>query len=207
MNDSTIGWVNFISLIVFSIVFSILYVLSVRPAHLEQKIGEKAYRRCTLYRMLMLIPMLIAMVNFVLYYFYPLPVDPFSRRFPWPYWVNIILALIIGIPTIIVFIRGNIDAGKETMMPDKSHTMYGGIYQKIRHPQALGEAPMWIWFGFLLNSPFITIFSLLYLPIWYWWCVEEEKDLLLRYGNSYAEYMQRTGMFFPRRKSQFSLIS
>jgi protein-S-isoprenylcysteine O-methyltransferase Ste14 len=199
MNASLIGWVNFISLVVSSIIFSIMYVLSVRPAHLEQKIGEKAYRRCTLYRTVGTLPMFVAFANYILYYFYPLPVDPFPARFAWPYWVSLVLALVIGIPAMIVFIRGNIDAGEETLKPDKSHKMYSGIYEKIRHPQALGEAPMWLCTALLLNSPFLTVFSLLYLPVWYWWSVEEEKDLLLRYGQDYADYMQRTGMFFPRK--------
>jgi protein-S-isoprenylcysteine O-methyltransferase Ste14 len=199
MNASLIGWVNFVSLVVCSIIFSVMYAMSVRPAHLEQKIGVKAYRRCTFYRNIIMIPMMIVLVNYMVYHFYPLPIDPFPARFAWPYSINIMLALILGVPTMIVFIRGILDAGKETLVPDKSHKMYNGIYEKVRHPQALGEAPMWLWFALLLNSPFLTVFSLAYLVVWYWWCVEEEKDLLLRYGDSYAEYMQRTGMFFPRR--------
>jgi len=78
--------------------------------------------------------------------------------------------------------------------------MYGGIYEKIRHPQAMGEAPIWIVMALLINSPFLAVFSLFYLGVWYWWCVEEEKDLLLRYGQSYADYCVRTGMLWPKRQ-------
>lgn len=200
MSQVTLGWVNFAVLILTSIVFSVMYVLSVRPAHLEQKLGDKAYRRCTRYRLIASILMTITSVNFLLYRWYPLPIDPLPARFPWSYWVNIVISIVFGIPAVALMVWGVRDAGEEAMVPDKSHTLYGGIYNKIRHPQALGEAPMWIAMGLLINAPFLVVFSLIYLGVWYWWCVEEEKDLLLRYGQSYAAYRERTGMFFPKRK-------
>ena len=195
-----LGWLNFAVLMLSSVVFSVLYVLSVRPAHLEQKLGEKAYRRCKQYRLIGMIPMGIASLNYVLYRWYPLPADPLPARFPWPYGINVALAVLIGIPALALMLRGVRDAGKETLVPDKSHTMYGGIYEKIRHPQAVGEAPLWIVMALLLNAPFLVVFSLLYLGVWYWWSVEEEKDLLLRYGQAYADYCARTGMFWPKRQ-------
>jgi len=200
MNQAMLGWLNFAVLVISSIAFSVLYMLSVRPAHLEQKIGKKAYRRCGQYRLIGMIPMGIASLNYVLYHWYPLPIDPLPARFSWPYWVNIVIAAIIGIPAMVLMLWGVRDAGKEALVPDKSHTMYGGIYEKIRHPQAVGEAPIWIVMALLVNSPFLAIFSLLYLGVWYWWSVEEEKDLLLRYGQAYADYRARTGMFWPKRQ-------
>lgn len=195
-----LGWLNFAVLVVSSIAFPVLYVLSAHPAHLEQKIGEQAYRRCKQYRMLSTIPMGLVCINFILYHWYPLPVDPLPARFPWPYWISVVAAIAIGVPSLTLMIRGALDAGAESLSPDKSHTMYGGIYEKIRHPQALGEAPIWWVMALLLDSPMLGLVSSLYLVIWYWWCVEEEKDLLLRYGQPYAEYRARTGMLFPKRQ-------
>jgi protein-S-isoprenylcysteine O-methyltransferase Ste14 len=114
--------------------------------------------------------------------------------------VNVFVVVLTGVPAMWIFVRGMHDAGQETMVPDKSHKMYGGIYEKIRHPQALGEAPMWLAVALLLNLPLMAVLSLLYLCVWYWWCVEEEKDLLLRYGEPYADSRARTGMFFPKRR-------
>ncbi|MBN2006574.1 MAG: hypothetical protein JXA21_24695 [Anaerolineae bacterium] len=199
------GWLNFVVLVVSSVVFSVLYVLSVRPAHLEQKIGEQAYRQCKSYRMLAMIPMGLAFVTFALYRWYPLPVDPLPARFPWPYWVSVVAAIALGVPATVVMLLGVLTAGAESLSPDKSHTLYGGIYEKIRHPQALGEAPTWWVMALLLDSPMLGVISSLYLPVWYWWCVEEEKDLLLRYGQSYADYRARTGMFFPKRTQRGAL--
>jgi protein-S-isoprenylcysteine O-methyltransferase Ste14 len=200
MNNTLAAWLNFAVMVVCSAVFSILYVMSVHPARLQQTIGEKAYARCGAYRIGASIFMFVVLANYVIYRFYPLPIASLPVRFPWPYMVNVVVVIIFGIPSLYVFIRGNMDAGKETLFPDQSHTLYRGIYQRIRHPQALGEAPMWLAFALLLNSPFLFAYSLLFLVVWYWWCVEEEKDLILRYGRSYAEYRSRTGMFFPRRR-------
>jgi protein-S-isoprenylcysteine O-methyltransferase Ste14 len=200
MNNTLTAWLNFAVMVVCSAVFSILYVMSVHPARLQRTIGEKAYTRCGAYRIGASIFMFVVLANYVIYRFFPLPIASLPVHFPWPYMVNVVVVIIFGIPSLYVFIRGNIDAGKETLFPDKSHTLYGGIYQRIRHPQALGEAPMWLAFALLLNSPFLFAYSLLFLVVWYWWCVEEERDLILRYGRSYEEYRARTGMFFPRRR-------
>jgi protein-S-isoprenylcysteine O-methyltransferase Ste14 len=200
MNETTIAWLNVAVMVVCSAVFSVLYVMSVHPVRLGQRIGEKAYRRCGTYRIAASFFMFIPMANYIIYRFYPLPISPLPEHFPWPYSVNIIVVIFFGIPAMVVFVWGILDAGTETLFPNKSHTMYKGIYQHIRHPQALGEAPMWLAVALLLNSPFLSIYSLLFLLVWYWWCLEEEKDLLLRYGDSYAEYRTRTGMFFPRRQ-------
>jgi protein-S-isoprenylcysteine O-methyltransferase Ste14 len=32
-------------------------------------------------------------------------------------------------------------------------------------------------------------------------CYAEEQDLLLRYGDAYAEYCRRTGAFWPKKHS------
>jgi protein-S-isoprenylcysteine O-methyltransferase Ste14 len=64
---------------------------------------------------------------------------------------------------------------------------------------ALGEMPLWWVMAFLFNSPFLVLFSFIWIPVWYWRCIAEEKDLILRYG---ADYRERTGMFFPKRNNR-----
>jgi protein-S-isoprenylcysteine O-methyltransferase Ste14 len=91
------------------------------------------------------------------------------------------------------------DAGEETMLVRKEHTLYGGIYQKIRHPQAAGEVWYWWVFAFLCNSPFLVIYSVIWLPLFHWMSIAEERDLLIRYGDRYEAYMENTGMYFPKR--------
>jgi protein-S-isoprenylcysteine O-methyltransferase Ste14 len=118
--------------------------------------------------------------------------------FPWPWWESGLIAAIIALPSGYLWIRGMIDAGEETMYPKKEHTMYGGIYNHIRHPQAAGECPFWFVLAFVLHSPFLVLYSLVWIPIFLRMCQAEEEDLLLRFGQEYREYQQRTGMLFPR---------
>jgi len=95
-------------------------------------------------------------------------------------------------------IVGMKDAGEEAVRPRKEHAMFGGIYAKLRHPQAAGEVFIWLVIAFLLNSPFLAVYSLLFIPIFLVMCLAEEKDLLLRFGAPYAEYMRTTGAYFPK---------
>jgi len=45
----------------------------------------------------------------------------------------------------------------------------------------------------------LVLFSFLYIPVWYYLCVAEERDLLIRYGTAYEEYRQRVGFWLPKR--------
>ena len=194
-----IAWINFIVMILSSLLCCLLYIKSVQPAALEKKIGEKAYKRCMIYRFIAGILMLAIIVTQFIYFFFPLPIN-FPRFFPWDYWISFLAAIGILIPSLILMIKGVQDAGKETMRPSKEQTLYGGIYKKIRHPQALGEVWLWWIVPFLLNSPFLALYSLIAIPIFYLFCVFEEKDLEYRYGQAYIDYKKQTGMFFPKRK-------
>ncbi|MFX0075807.1 MAG: methyltransferase family protein [Candidatus Hermodarchaeota archaeon] len=176
------------------------YIKSVSPAKLEKKIGEIAYRKCGNYRIIASIFESITIVNFLVYFYLPLPIT-FPRYFLWDYWISVILSIVILVPSLYIVYKGLKDAGREALFPDKSHTLYSGIYDKIRHPQALGESFIWWAAALLLNSPFLFLYSTVWFPIFYWFCIAEEKDLEIRYGDKYIEYKQRTGMLFPKRKT------
>lgn len=196
-NEAAIAWANFATLIATSFIFTIYYIKSVKPASLEIKIGAEAYKRCETYRIISGIFMTIAAVNYVIFYYFPLPGLPDSlQRFPWPYKISALLAASFTPPFSYLMWIGMRDAGEETMSPKKEHEIYsGGIYEHMRHPQAVGEFPLWFTFALLAHSPFLTLFSLAYVPVWYYFSIEEEKDLVLRYGKAYEEYCQRVGWF------------
>ena len=193
------AWINFAVLLFASILFLYFYVRSVSPAAQEKVIGPSAYQRCFYYRLIAGAFEFVITANYILYYFFPLA-TPLPDRFPWAWWVSIVIALVIGIPAGTLMVVGLLHAGEEAMRPKKEHSMYGGIYDKIRHPQAVGEVFLFAVIGLLLHSPFLTLFSLIYFPIFLIMCYAEEQDLLLRYGDSYAEYCRRTGAFWPMGK-------
>jgi protein-S-isoprenylcysteine O-methyltransferase Ste14 len=194
------SWLNFLSLIICSFFFSYFYIKSVRPAALEKKIGVVAYKKCAFYRNISSLFMMIVCINYILYYWFPLPI-PMPKTFPWAWKISAAIAVLIAIPSLYLMYRGMKDAGEETMRPKKEHNLYGGIYEKIRHPQAVGEFPLWWVIAFLVHSPFLVLLSFAYVPVWYYWCRVEEKDLLIRYGESYRKYMKRVGFWFPKRTS------
>jgi protein-S-isoprenylcysteine O-methyltransferase Ste14 len=195
-----IAYINFSVLLISSILFAVYYIKSVSPAALSKTMGEIAFQRCATYRVISSVFMTIAGINYILYFWYPLPI-PLPRTFPWPWWVSAVIAVIIAIPSGWLMFRGVIDAGEETMRPKPEHELYGGIYKKIRHPQALGEFPFWWVLAFLAHSPLLVLFTFLYIPVWYIFYIYEEKDLLLRYGKAYEEYREKTGVWFPKKKS------
>jgi protein-S-isoprenylcysteine O-methyltransferase Ste14 len=194
-----VAWINFAVLIVSAVFTLYFYVKSAGPAALEKKIGPSAYDKCTRYRIVASLFMTLAGVNYVVYYFYPLPIS-LARTFPWDWWVSGLIALLIAVPSGYLWGRGMKDAGEETVLVRKEHHLYGGIYERMRHPQAVGELPFWWVIAFLLHSPFLALFSLIWIPIFLAMCWAEERDLVLRYGEAYEEYRRRTGFLLPKLK-------
>ena len=194
-----IAWINFGVLIVSAILFLYFYVKSAGPAALEKKIGESAYAKCTRYRVIASVFELIALANYIVYFFYPLPIA-LPQAFPWDWWISLVIAFVILVPGGYLMWRGMSDAEEETFATKKEHTLFGGIYTKIRHPQATGELSYWWVIAFILNSPFLAIFSIVWIPIFYVLCRAEEKDLAIRYGETYLEYKRNTGFLIPKRE-------
>jgi len=178
---------------------TVSYIKSVSPAALEQQIGEVAYERSARYRKIATAAYYFMFLNYVVYYFYPLS-TPLPDFFPWQYWITVVIATAIFIPSIYLMYIGARDAGEETLTPRKEHTLYGGIYETIRHPQALGEVWLGLVIALYLNSPLLAVLSFIFFPTFYYFCIVEERDLVIRYGQDYIHYRERTGMFFPKRE-------
>jgi methanethiol S-methyltransferase len=193
------AWINFAVMLIASIFFLLFYVRSAAPAGREKVIGPRAYRLCYYDRLMSGVFEGVITANYILYYFFPLA-TPLPDKFPWAWWISLVIALVIGIPATTLMVIGVRDAGEEAMRPKKEHVMYGGIYAKLRHPQATGEVFLFLVIAFLLHSPFLALFSLVYFPLFIVLCYAEEQDLLLRYGEAYVEYCKRTGAFWPKRR-------
>jgi protein-S-isoprenylcysteine O-methyltransferase Ste14 len=194
--EELIPWLNIGVMMLSSTLMFIFYLLSSRPGQLEKKIGEAAYRKCGRYRMIASVLELIVIGTYVVYSNNPLPLP---ETFPWPYWISVAIALVIGIPAGYIMLRGVIDAGEESMLPRKNGKLFGGIYKKLRHPQAMGELPLWWSLSLVLNSPFLAIYSIIWIPIFVTMALYEEKDLEIRYGKKYVTYKQKTGFLIPKK--------
>lgn len=174
--------------------------MSVSPAFFENQWGEGAYKTCGVLRTLSMVFMTIACINYIVFCLNPVPLEGFlPLRFPWAWGISIVIAVVICIPSLVLMIKGMIDAGKELAFPDKSHKMYTGIYKKIRHPQAAGEVFLFMVIAFACHSPFLVIYSILWFPAFYIISLAEEKDLVLRFKEDYVQYQKNVGMFWPKR--------
>jgi protein-S-isoprenylcysteine O-methyltransferase Ste14 len=193
-----IAWLNFAVLIAATLLFLYYYVLSVSPEAMERLNGPGAYPKCARLRAVAIVFEFITVANYAIYYFYPLDA-PLPARFPWPHWLSALIGALILLPSGALMAVGMIHAGEETARPRKEHAMYGGVYEKMRHPQAAGEVFLWWAIAFFLHSPTLVLYSFVFVPVFLLMCWAEEHDLVLRFGDDYIDYHRRTGAFWPKR--------
>jgi len=200
MTNLLISVINFSSLMIAIFIMGYVYIISVQPMKRVEKRGNKAWKECKIYRTVGGFFELVSVINLILWIWFPLPI--FNEwKISENIWVGIILGILIMIPCLIVLGKGVIDAGSETLFPSEETEMYGGIYNYIRHPQSIGEFPLFIAISFMLNSWFLVIISTILIIIYFPIMIHfEEKDLIRRFGGKYIIYKERTGALFPKLK-------
>ena len=195
----SIAWLNLLSLHVSAVLFAYLTTLSVMPVTREERVGEVAWEECARLRSISFLFATIMVLNIILWVWFPV-LELGWVVSPDPLF-GIILGIIIGIPCFIILMIAMKDAGKEMHAPQKGIELHGGIYKKLRHPGAVGEMPLYVVIALFVNSLFLAIwltaFILVFTPIHIYY---EEKDLLKRFGEEYAEYRRRTPAVFPGLK-------
>ncbi len=136
-------------------------------------------------------------------------------------WMNFAVLLAASILFLYYYVRSASPAGREKIIGPRAYQLcfYNRLaagafefvitanyilYYFFPLPTPLPNRFPWDWWislaiAFLLHSPFLVLFSFIYFPIFIVICYAEEQDLLLRYGDAYAEYCKRTGAFWPKR--------
>lgn len=178
-----------------AVLFSIFYMISLQPATLALRIGEKAYKICGRIRMISMAFEFITIAGYVLFIF--------GEYFNYGILTgNSIVIRIIGVVftagTFGFMFYGMAAAGREAALPSKKTKLYGGIYNYMRHPQTLGEMLSWFGFAMILNSLTLLIFSLVWLPLFIGYTVIEDNDLAVRFGKPYIEYTKKVGIFWKK---------
>ena len=199
MDSLVIAWLNLFSLHLSAFLFAYLTTLSVMPMTREEQRGETAWDECARLRSISFVFAGIMILNTILWIWFPLPEIAWVLS-PDPLF-GIILGVIITVPCLAILRVAMRDAGKEMHAPQKGIQLHGGIYKKIRHPGAVGEMPLYVVVALIVNSLFLTIwmiiFILIFTPIHIYY---EERDLLKRFGEVYAEYQRTTPAVFPGLK-------
>lgn len=78
----------------------------------------------------------------------------------------------------------------------------GGLYRLIRHPQYAGWAIFGLGMALTWSRMIVWIMYVSMLFVYYLLALREEKECLVRYGESYRSYLQRTSRFLPRLRSR-----
>ena len=82
-----------------------------------------------------------------------------------------------------------------------------GIYRYVRHPQYVslgiwGVGMAILWPRFIV----LATLSMMFL-LYYFLAKDEEKRMVIQYGDSYREYMRNTGMFLPKIWGNTSIVA
>ena len=72
-----------------------------------------------------------------------------------------------------------------------------GPFRYIRHPIYTGIYVLTLGIGLIFFSGLWYIVMILFIPLWYIECMEEEREMLKTYGQEYADYQSRTKVFMP----------
>ena len=85
----------------------------------------------------------------------------------------------------------------------KKGAVLGGLYSWIRHPQYLALATAGIGLSILWPRFLTAVLWLVMALIYYFLAKDEERRMLSAFHDSYRDYMDRTGMFFPASLERF----
>jgi len=179
-----------------SIAFSLVYIISLQPATLSLRIGDKAYKICGIFRMSAMLFEITTIAGYILFVFGEYCTVKISSQ-------NDILVRIIGIVITVVTLgfmfMGVFASGKEAALPSKGTKLYKGIYMYMRHPQTLGEMLSWFGISLILNSLTLFLYSLVWIPIFLSYTILEDNDLSFRFGPDYIEYTKKVGIFWKKQ--------
>lgn len=187
-------------ILIGSVFFSILYMISLQPKALSNRIGDKAYFICGLTRMISMIFEILIIIGYILFVL----ADEYNNRIVYNSILSIrLFGIIFTLIDLVFLFVGVFAAGKEAAIPNKETKLYTGIYKVMRHPQTLAEILTWFGIALILNSLTLLIYSLIFIPMFTLFTVIEDNDLLLRFGKDYLEYMNEVGIFWKKKVKKF----
>jgi protein-S-isoprenylcysteine O-methyltransferase Ste14 len=80
----------------------------------------------------------------------------------------------------------------------RSEVAQNGPFRYSRHPIYISVYLLTAGLGLLFFTWVWFLVMLVFVPLWYLECREEEKEMVQLHGLRYLEYKSRTGMFWPR---------
>jgi protein-S-isoprenylcysteine O-methyltransferase Ste14 len=143
--------------------------------------------------------------------FYPYDHVLYQTLSPW--WVFVPIGIVLFVFSILAMrksINGGFDRDTELFLyiiyPEKSFPLQGGMYRYVRHAHYAEGAWMGIALAFLAQNWMGFIMALLMLLELCAIARVEDKELVRRYGASFAAYVGSKPMFFPRLRDLGSFV-
>jgi protein-S-isoprenylcysteine O-methyltransferase Ste14 len=87
----------------------------------------------------------------------------------------------------------------------KKGAVLKGLYSIIRHPQYVGLGIAGIGLFILWPRFLVPVLWLVMVLLYYFLSKDEEGRMLKQYPDTYRSYMERTGMFLPRRLEKMAI--
>ena len=180
-----IAWINFATLVVCILLGLYFSVKDAGPALGEKNIEAIASAKSTRYRTMASVLMTVAGMGYVFYFLYPLPV-PLPRTFPWSWSVSALISTAIAIVSGYLWWR-SMNEVETARVPN------GKLEEKITHSEAGSQLTFWWAIAFLLHSPFLVLFSLIWIPILAIESWLQKRNLLVSDGKANQSYILTRG--------------
>jgi len=162
-------------------IFIVLYLKA------NQAEGQEASR---LYNFSIVI-LVIASSCYLGLYFFPIEI----LHLPWE---SHLISVGVGILISTISYGVGISAKQEIKKGNGKQLITSGVFARIRHPWAFNELTCFFMLAFFVNSGFLVVLSLLWIPVFAFVCKDEEKHLVSRFGQDYLAYKNRSGFMLPR---------
>lgn len=153
----------------------------------NQTEGHKASKRYNL----SIATLVIASSCYLGLYFFPIEILGLP-------WESHLLSIGVGVLIGIISYSVGISAKREVKKGDGNQLLTSGVFAHIRHPWAFNELTCFFMLAFLVNSGFLVVLSLLWIPVFIFVCKDEEKHLVDRFGQDYLAYKNRSGFMLPK---------
>ena len=189
--------------ITFKIIFMVLYVLGAivrAPFAYKVKKMKVKFSRRKVYEYIVMVPVALGLMIVPLVHVFSSALDGYNMFLPT--WVRVIgvVGFFFGF---LVYSWSHIalttNWSPVLEIKEKQKLITSGPYKYVRHPMYTG---FWLWSvfqGILLSNWAVLVLGILSFGLMYFSRIKHEEKLMIEgFGNSYKEYMKKTGRILPK---------
>ena len=195
-------WTLVTQFVVLGVGFFWLARFITRRAAFKQKWGELAYRNAFAIHGVPGLALILSAVIHIAYMPGPaIPLGWWSPGLVTLGWYFSIIGFVLWLRAVFTFGFDNL-AMLYVYFPEEGRMVDSAIYGILRHPVYAGVIRLGFGLGLLNGNWFALTFGL-FMPfgMTLWLRLVEEKELLERFGQGYADYRQRVPAFWPRPRA------